>query len=55
MFMMGPMSSLMKQLKAAIKGPNKNSFPGPDRITPVLIQNDGENITKSLTILLQNC
>ena len=38
-----------------MKGVNKNSSPGPDRITPVLIQNGGENFTKSQTILLQNC
>ena len=42
-------------VKAAInKGLNKYSFPGPDR-TLVLIQNRGENFTKSLTVLLRNC
>ena len=41
-------------VKTAIKGLNKNSSPGPDRITPVLIQNGGENFMKYLTILLRN-
>ena len=35
-------------MKAAIKGLNKKSSPGPDRVTPVLIQNEDENFTKSL-------
>ena len=48
MFMMSPMFFFMKHVKAAIKGLNKNSSPGPDKITPVLIQNGGENFTKSL-------
>ena len=30
------------------KSLNKNSFLSPDRITPVLIQNGGENFTESL-------
>ena len=41
-------------VKTAIRGLNKNSSPGPDRITPILIQNGCENFTKSLTILLRN-
>ena len=42
-------------VKKAIRALNKNSSPGPDRITSVLIQNGGENFTKSLTVLLRNC
>ena len=34
-------------IKAAINGFSKNSSPGPDRITPVVIQNGCENFTKS--------
>ena len=49
MFMMSPMCFFYEtHVKAAIKGLNKNSSPGPDKITPVLIQNGGENFTKSL-------
>ena len=34
-------------IKAAINGFIKNSSHGPDRITPVAIQNACENVTKS--------
>ena len=32
---------------------NKNSAPGPDRITTELIEHRGETLTKSITLLMQ--
>ena len=54
---MSHMFSLMKHtLKQSSRvGLNKNSFPGPDRIKPALVQNEGENFTKSLSYILQKC
>ena len=54
MFMMSPIFFNETYVTEDIKGLNKNYSPGPDRITPALIHNGGENFTKSLTILLQN-
>ena len=36
-----------------IKVSNKNSAPGPDRITAELIEHGGETLTKSITLLKQ--
>ena len=40
-------------IKYAIKISNKNSAPGPDRITAELIEHGGETLTKSITLLMQ--
>ena len=40
-------------IKYAIKISNKNSAPGPDRITTELIEHGGETLTKSITLLMQ--
>ena len=47
MFAMSPVFFDEAHTKAAINGFIKNSSPGPDRITPVAIQNGCENVTKS--------
>ena len=44
-----------KHVLEAIKNLNKNSSPGPDRITPELIQNGGPILVKCITIVLQAC
>ena len=40
-------------IKQAIKNSNKNSAPGPDRITVELVQNGGEHLFHCLTHLMQ--
>ena len=40
-------------IKYAIKISNKNSAPGPDRITTELIEHGGETLTKSIILLMQ--
>ena len=47
MFTMSPVFFDEAHIKAAINGFSKNSSPGPNRITPVVIQNGCENFTKS--------
>ena len=42
-------------IEHAIKKAHKNSAPGPDRITVELIENGGDLLIKSLTILMQAC
>ena len=42
-------------VKEAIRDLNKNSSPGPDRITPELIQNGGDFLITCITSLLQDC
>ena len=38
-----------------IRDLNKNSSPGPDKITPELIQNGGKTLITCIAILLQDC
>ena len=40
-------------IKHATKISNKNSAPGPDRITTELIEHGGEALTKRITLLMQ--
>ena len=40
-------------IKHAIKSENKHAASGPDRITTELVENGGEIVTKSLTLLIQ--
>ena len=40
-------------IKYGIKISNRNSVPGPDRITTELIEHRGETLTKSITLLMQ--
>ena len=42
-----------KDVEEAIKSSNKSSAPGPDRITMDLIQNGGEQLIISLTLIMQ--
>ena len=44
-----------EHIKDAINKANKNSSPGPDKITSELILNGGKQVISALTLLLQAC